>query len=91
MHSSKQVSAREKASYIKNKGFDDDYYRKLVLEFLRKFGTASREDIHKLLVDKLPGTLTQKQKFYKVGNLLAYLRKKGYIVTDDSRRWHLAK
>ncbi len=91
LHSSKQVSAREKASYIKNKGFDDDYYRKLVLEFLRKFGTASREDIHKLLVDKLPGTLTQKQKFYKVGNLLAYLRKKGYIVTDDSRRWHLAK
>ena len=91
LHSSKQISAREKASYIKNKGFDDDYYRKLIVEFLRKFGSASREDIHKLLVDKLPGTLTQKQKFYKVGNLLAFLRKNGHIVTDNSRRWHLAK
>ena len=91
LHSSKQISAREKASYIKNKGFDDDYYRKLIIEFLRKFGSASREDIHKLLVDKLPGTLTQKQKFYKVGNLLAYLRKNGRIVTDDHRHWHLAK
>ena len=91
LHSSKQINAREKASYIKNKGFDDDYYRKLIVEFLRKFGSASREDIHKLLVDKLPGTLTQKQKFYKVGNLLAFLRKNGHIVTDNSRRWHLAK
>jgi len=70
-----------------------EYKRAPVLpnNHFNKFGSASREDIHKLLVDKLPGTLTQKQKFYKVGNLLAYLRKNGRIVTDDHRHWHLAK
>ena len=91
LHSSKQISAREKASYIKNKGFDDEYYKKLISEFLRKFGSASREDIHRLLVDKLPGTLTPKQKIYKVGNLLASLRRLNQIRTDENRRWHLAK
>ena len=91
LHSSKQISAREKASYIKNKGFDDEYYRRLIIEFLRKFRSASREDIHRLLVDKLPGTLTPKQKFYKVGNLLASLRKSDQICTDENRRWHLAR
>lgn len=90
LHSSKQSSIRDKTNYIKNKGFDDEYYRKLILEYLHKFKTASREDINKLLSDKLPGNLMPKQKFYKIGNLLANLRKSGYIVSDEKRHWRLS-
>ena len=89
LHSSKQSSTLDKTNYIKNKGFDDEYYRKLILEYLHKFRIASREDINGLLSDKLPGNLTPKQKFYKVGNLLANLRKKGYIVSDEKRHWRV--
>lgn len=90
LHSSKQSSTRDKTDYIKNKGFDDEYYRKLILEYLQKFRTASREDINRLLSDKLPGNLNPKQKIYKVGNLLANLRKKGYIVSGEKRHWRIS-
>lgn len=33
----------EEAQYIKNKGFDDQYYRDLIVEYLKKYGKAKKK------------------------------------------------
>ena len=75
-------SIDEKAQYIKNKGFNDDYYRKLIIDYLKQFGKASRNDIRSLLIDKLPDVLTDEQKEKKIKNLLYLMGKNGLIKRD---------
>ena len=77
-----------KASYIKNKSFDDSYYKQLILDYLEKFKSASRKDMEELLTDKLPEVLSDMQKYNKVTNLLASLRKEGKIYVK-ARLWYL--
>lgn len=40
-----------KTQYVKNRSFDDDYFRKLILNYIAKFGMASRKEINLLLKD----------------------------------------
>jgi len=68
-----------KAQYIKHRGFDDEYYKNMILEYLRKYKEASRKDLETLLIAKLPEILDEKQKQIKLSNLLAALRKRGKI------------
>lgn len=88
VESSKHIGL--KASYIKNKSFDDSYYKKLIVDYLRKFDSASRKEIEELLMDKLPEVLDEIQKYNKVTNLLASLRKEGKIYVKR-RIWFLCK
>lgn len=69
-------SRRLKSDYIHNKAFDNEHYRNLILQYLEKFGHASREDINVLLWDKLPAYLDgdDAKKKDKIGNLLSSLR-----------------
>lgn len=80
-----------KASYIKNKSFDDDYFRKLIVDYITTFGKASRKEINELLGNKLSDALTERQKFDKITNLLSSLKRKRIIVTDKNRNWVLVK
>lgn len=80
-----------KSSYIKNKGFDDDYFKKLIIEYITKFGKGSRVEITELLSDKLPDTLSESQRFDKITNLLSSLRKAGKIKVGEKREWVLVK
>ena len=83
-----------KVDYIRTRAQDDDYYCKLVADFLRKFGKASREDIDKLLQGKLSEALDDEQKNNKIGNLLTKMRRNGKIKNNGSRtapEWHLAE
>lgn len=81
LHISAAVAAAtgDRARYIRNRGLNDDHYRKLVLDYLQKFGSARREDIDALLLDKLPDVLSPAQKDNKVHNLLSALRRSGLI------------
>ena len=79
-------SIDESATYIKNKGFDDKYYKDLIVEYLKQYGKAKKRDIRELLWDKLPDALSDKQKEYKVGNLLAVLKKNNIIDTDSTNQ-----
>lgn len=72
-------AASQKAQYIKTRAFDDQHYEEMILEFLRKFGKASRKDLDELLKAKLSDALDAKQKSHKIGNLLSALRRKGRI------------
>lgn len=75
-----------KSQYVHNKAFDNDHYRNLILQYLDKFGRASREDIDVLLWDKLPAHLDgdDKKKKNKIGNLLSSLRIDGKIRFEDN-------
>lgn len=79
------AATEKKAEYINNRAFDDQHYADLVLEFLSKFGTASRKDIDQLLGDKLSNSLTDVQKKAKIGNIISKLRIDGAISNTGSR------
>lgn len=74
------------ASYIKNKGFDDKYYKDLVVEYLRQYTIAKKKDIRKLLWEKLPDVLSDTQKENKIRNLLTSMKKAGLIDTDSDNQ-----
>ncbi|MBU3181177.1 RNA-binding domain-containing protein [Clostridium psychrophilum] len=67
-----QVAAAtgDKVSYIKNRAFNNEYYKKLIIDFITEFKQASRKEIDKLLLDKLPDILDEKQKHKKISNIL---------------------
>ncbi len=85
----------DKAQYIRNRAFDTGHYKKMILDFIREFGSASRRDIEALLMDKLSDTLTDAQKKNRISNLLAAMaRTDGSIRNQGSDRqsvWVLMK
>ena len=88
-----QVTA-SKAEYIRTRAQDDAFYAKLIIDYLTKFGKASREEIDKLLTGKLSEALDEEQKKNKVANLLTNMRRSGLIRNISSRtapQWILAE
>lgn len=73
----------EKDRYVKNKAFDDQYYKDLIVKYLLQYGSAKKKDIQTLLWDKLPEIMGDKQKEDKIRNLLTSMRKQGIIVTNS--------
>jgi len=83
-----------KVDYIRTRAQDDDYYAKLITDYLIKFRKASRNEIDKLLLNKLSDALDEEQKRKKVANLLTKLRRSGVIRNDGPRKapaWVLAE
>jgi len=79
-----------KASYIKNRAFDDDHYKKMILLFIEKFGFATRKDLDDLIMEKLSVLLTFNQKKNKINNLISTLRKENIIEnvgSDTKPQW----
>lgn len=83
-----------KADYIRTRAQDDEFYAKLLMDYLEKFGQASRAEINKLLLPKLSEALSMEQKSDKIGNLLTKLRRQGRICNAGSRGhpvWRIAE
>lgn len=83
-----------KVDYIHTRAQDDEFYAKLLMDYLGKFGQATRKEINQLLLAKLSVALTAEQKEDKVGNLLTKLRRRGLILNTGSRGspvWRLAE
>jgi ATP-dependent DNA helicase RecG len=81
------AATETQAEYIKKRGFDKDHYKKMVVAYLEKFDEARREDIDKLLLDKLSDALDERQKDRFVGNLLQEMRREGTIERTGTSRW----
>jgi ATP-dependent DNA helicase RecG len=82
-----------KVEYIRTREQDDEFYAKLVTDYLEKFGEAPRLEIDRLLLPILSDALTDTQKATKVSNLLTKLRREGAIFNagvDRIPRWVLA-
>lgn len=80
----------EKADYIKQRGIDDAYCQKIILDYLSKFKEGRKSDFEQILLDKLPDVLDIEQKKNKVKNNLQTLRKQGEI-EPDGKVWKMSK
>jgi ATP-dependent DNA helicase RecG len=69
----------KKADYVLTAGFDDEYYKDLILKLIDKFGQATPTDISDTLLGKLPDALKSEQKRNKVRNLIQELQRSGLI------------
>lgn len=79
-------SIDESTNYIKNKGFDDKYYKDLIVEYLKQYKKVKKKDVRELLWDKLPNVLSDVQKENKIRNMLTALKKQGIIDTDSENQ-----
>jgi ATP-dependent DNA helicase RecG len=78
-----------KADYIKQRGIDDSYCQKIILDYLEKFGEGKKSDFENILLDKLPDVLDIEQKKNKIKNNLQYLRKHS-IIEPFGKVWRMA-
>jgi len=56
----------------------------LIIEYLSKFGKASRNDIDDLLMDKLPDIYSLAQKKNKIRNLLYEMSRVRCVIENSS-------
>jgi len=76
----------QKVEYTRNRAFDKQYYKDLVLKFLRQHGQAKPEDIQRLVMDKLSDVLDEKQRKNRVRSLMFEMsHKDGSIYNAGSR------
>ncbi|MCD4772978.1 MAG: putative DNA binding domain-containing protein [Bacteroidales bacterium] len=79
----------EQSDYIKQRGIDDEYCQKMILDYLKEFGKGKSSDFKKVLIDKLSNSLNEKRKVNKIRNVLQKLRKDGKIVIKG-KYWKIA-
>ena len=77
-----------KAEYIKTRGLKDDHFKKLILEYLDRYGQVSKEEIDKLLLDILPGVLDEKQRKNKIRNLVYAMSKRDKTIINQGTNRH---
>ena len=76
----------KKAQYIKNKGQNDDYYKQMIIDYLKKWKKGTKSDFIELLGDKLSDVFNNEQKDTKIRNLLTSLKNKGIIKYDGDKK-----
>lgn len=82
----------QKARHIRERGLSRQYYLNLIEALVREHQPVSRQEIDRLLLDKLPEVLNEKQKKEKVHTLLYDLSKQRKIENRGSRArpaWHI--
>lgn len=77
----------DQAQHIRKRGFENRYYRDLLLDLIREHGPVSPEVINELFMGKLPDVLTDAQKRAKIRNLTYDLaHRRGLIENTGSAR-----
>jgi ATP-dependent DNA helicase RecG len=79
----------QQADYMRQRGIDNEYCRKMIVDYLTKFKTGTREDFERIILDKLPDVLSDTQKKNKIRNILQVLKNKGVIEIDKGKSWKL--
>lgn len=83
-----------KVEYSKHKGLVDKKCEALLIVSLKDHGSLTKQEIVRLLWDVLPDQLNEKQKGYKIDNLLRKMRKEGNIMCTHAGNksiWSLVK
>ncbi|MGN1073130.1 MAG: RNA-binding domain-containing protein [Bradymonadia bacterium] len=81
------VDTNQENEYIKNKGIDDDYCKKIILDRLN-LGACKRSEFEDLLLSRLPAGLSIEQKKVKIRNILQSLRRENRI-QSDGKIWQI--
>ncbi len=79
----------QEVEYTDMSGFDDTWYRDLIVKALNEHGRLRRKDFDRLLIPKLPEILTENQKKNKIDYLLKVLREEGAIKASKDRYWEV--
>lgn len=92
LHVSSEVAkiTNDKASYIRKRGIDDEYCKKMIFDYLKEFKEGKKDDFEKILLDKLPEILDISQKKNKIKNILQSMKKQGNIKVDG-KFWKMSK
>jgi len=75
----------QKARHIRERGFNKQYYLDAIEALIREHQPIPRSEIDRLLLDKLPEVLDEKQKKAKIHNLITKLARQGRIENRGSR------
>jgi ATP-dependent DNA helicase RecG len=79
------------SEYVANKSFDDEYFKKLILEYIEKQGKTRRKAIDNYIIPKLSAVLSEEQKKDKVRNFLSSLRMNGKIICTSYGTWEFKR
>jgi ATP-dependent DNA helicase RecG len=92
LHVSSAVAkiTNDKASYIRKRGIDDEYCKKIILDYLKEFKEGKKDDFEKILLDKLPEILDISQKKNKIKNILQSMKNQGKIKVEG-KFWKISK
>lgn len=92
LHVSSAVAkiTNDKASYIRKRGIDDEYCKKMILDYLLEFKEGKKDDFEKILLDKLPEVLDINQKKNKIKNILQQLKNQDKIRVEG-KIWKMSK
>ena len=80
----------QEAAYMRKKERTGEQYRRIFIDFLRRFPGITRRKINEFMMEEIRGDLTEKQKRAKISNLMTGLRRNGKIVnkgSDKEPRW----
>lgn len=83
-----------RAEYVRARSHSSEYYISLVLDYLRQYGTATRDQINELLYPAFDKGLSEEQQSNKVKNILSSMRNRGLIRSKFAGRsstWHLVE
>lgn len=79
----------QQSDYMKQRGIDNEYCKKMIVDYLTKFRTGTREDFEKIILDKLPEILSESQKKTKIKNVLQSLKEQQVIEIESGKSWRL--
>lgn len=72
-----------KTTYIKNRCFDDEYFKKLIVDYIEEFGKSKRQDLYALIANKLPDYMTDQQRYDKLTTLLSALKRRKQLKFEN--------
>jgi len=75
----------QKAEYTRNDPFEKQYFNDLIQKLLKDHKSASRQDIDRLLWNKLPDWMTDGQRKSKIGNIITEMRQSDIIRNSGTR------
>lgn len=79
----------QQSDYMKQRGIDNEYCKKMIVDYLTKFKTGTREDFEKIILGKLPDVLSEIQKKNKIKNMLQSLKNQDIITLTEQKYWRL--
>lgn len=81
-------NTNQKGAYIKLKGIDNDYIKKIILDSIKELGEIKRSELENVLIPKISEGLDISQKKDKIKNCLQKLRNEGVIVSSG-KMWRI--
>ena len=80
----------QKPDYMKLRGINDDYCKKIIIDYIKKFKTAKKADLEEILLEKFGDSMTDIQKKKKIKNTRQKLRRDG-VIEPHGKEWILCK